>query len=236
MGARRAPTEGGQSEVNASTSVVAAAPSTYAVPISRDERDHELRAALFGIEASAVGLCDFRDEATAHQIDSLARGLAAEARRVRALVEGRVDNPTTFDLADAIAPVLACARASGLEIVSMLPGGIVVHGGPDRTAQVVVALLDNARQHAPGSPVDVRATARGDVAELYVQDRGPGIGARVPERVFGRGVRGDESSGSGLGLFIARRVMAGQGGSIDVHPRPGGGASFVLRFRRFTGR
>ncbi len=222
--------------MNPSTSVIAADTSMHSVPTSRDERDHELRSALFAIEASAVGLFEHRDRIDSRQAEELARCLAAEARRVRALVEGRTEDPTTFDLSDAIAPVLACARASGLEIVSMLPGGIIVHGGPDRTAQVVVALLDNARRHAPGSPVEVRAIAYGDVAELYVEDRGPGIGDRAPERIFGRGVRGDDSSGSGLGLFIARRVMNAQGGSIGVDRRPGGGASFVLRFRRVHSR
>ena len=133
--------------------------------------------------------------------------------------------------------MLACARASGLEVVSSLPRGIVVQGRPDSTAQVVVALLDNARQHAPGSPVEVRAESRCDVATVFVEDRGPGIPARsAPERIFGRGVRGSDSGGSGLGLYIARRVMAEQGGSIDVSARPGGGTSFVLRFRRVLAR
>jgi signal transduction histidine kinase len=43
-------------------------------------------------------------------------------------------------------------------------------------------------------------------------------------------VRGDDSTGSGLGLCVARRLMAEQGGTIEVHSRPGGGASFVLSF------
>lgn len=219
-----------------SSTLVAADFSTDSVPTTPAERDHELRSALFAIEASAVGLCEHRDQIGRRQVDELARGLASEARRLRALVEGRVGETTVFDLGDAVAPVIACARAAGDDIISSLPSGLIVRGGPDRTAQVVVALLDNARRHAPGSPVEVRAIGRCDVAELYVEDRGPGIAGRVPERVFGRGVRGDASTGSGLGLFIARRVMAAQGGSIGVESRPGGGASFVLRFQRVLPR
>jgi signal transduction histidine kinase len=170
------------------------------------------------------------------QVDELMEGLLAEIRRVKALVDGHVGAPTRFDLGDAIAPVLACARPAGLQVVSSLPRGIMVQGRPDSTAQVVVALLDNARQHAPGSPVEVRAESHCDVATVFVEDRGPGIPRSAPERIFGRGVRGSASGGSGLGLYIARRVMAEQGGSIGVTARPGGGTSFVLRFRRVLDR
>jgi signal transduction histidine kinase len=200
------------------------------------ERNHELRAALFGIEASAAGLSRHRERLTSVQVDELVEGLVAEIRRVKALVDGQVGAPTRFDLGDAIAPVLACARGAGLQVVSSLPRGIMVQGRPDSTAQVVVALLDNARQHAPGSPVEVRAESRCEVATVFVEDRGQGIPGSAPERIFGRGVRGSDSGGSGLGLYIARRVMAEQGGSIGVSARPGGGTSFVLRFRRVLDR
>jgi signal transduction histidine kinase len=200
------------------------------------ERNHELRAALFGIEASAAGLSEHRDRLTSVQVDELVEGLVAEIRRVKGLVDGHVAPPTSFDLGDAIAPVLACARGAGLQVVASLPRGIMVQGRPDSTAQVMVALLDNARHHAPGSPIEVRAESRCDVATVFVEDRGKGIPSPVPERIFGRGVKGTDSGGSGLGLYIARRVMVEQGGSIGVSARPGGGASFVLRFRRVVDR
>jgi signal transduction histidine kinase len=202
------------------------------VPGGRDERDHELRAALFGIEASAQGLSRHRELLTVPQFDELAEGLVAEVRRLRGLVDGRISAPSTFDLAAAIRPVIACARASGLPVCSSVPDGLRVEGRSDSTAQVVLALLDNARQHAASSPVELRLTVLGDTAALRVEDRGKGIGAIPPERVFERGVRGDDSPGSGLGLYIARKLMAEQGGTIGVRSRHGGGASFVLRFRR----
>ena len=52
-----------------------------------------------------------------------------------------------------------------------------------------------------------------------------------PRHHVERGVGGDASRGSGLGLVIARRVMEDQGGTITARCRPGGGASFVLYFR-----
>jgi len=194
------------------------------------ERDHELRAALYGIEAVARGLCHHRDELASGQVDELMNGLVAEIRRVRGLVAGRVGAPRTFDLRAAILPVIACAQASGDDVRCTVPSGVDVVGRRNCTAQVLLALLENARKHAPASSVELRVVERGDAVELYVEDRGPGIPESLRGQVFERGVHGANSTGSGLGLCVARRLMAEQGGTIDVRPRSGGGTSFVVRF------
>jgi signal transduction histidine kinase len=200
----------------------------------RAERDHEVRAALFAIEVAAAGLSRHRDHMTSRQVDELMDGLVAETGRVRALLygAGAGASPTTFDLGDAIAPVLVCARASGLDVRSSVPGGIRVHGISHSTAQVLVALLDNVRQHAASSPVQLCVELYDDVVALSVVDRGPGIDPALCDRLFERGVRGGESAGSGLGLNIARRLMQEQQGTIDVRTGPGAGAEFVLEFSR----
>ena len=95
-----------------------------------------------------------------------------------------------------------------------------------------MALLDNARQHAASSPVELRLELHDDTVTLSVADRGPGIDPAVCDRMFERGVRGGESAGSGLGLYVARRLMEEQRGTIDVRTGPGAGAEFVLEFRR----
>ena len=88
----------------------------------------------------------------------------------------------------------------------------------------------------PDPPLKCGPTRARDAATVFVEDRGPGIPGSAPERIFEAGRAGHDSGGSGLGLYIARRVMAEQGGSIDVSARPGGGTSFVLRFRRVLAR
>jgi two-component system, OmpR family, sensor kinase len=193
------------------------------------ELRHEARAVLFGIEAAASGLTHHRLLA-AEQIDELSQGLVAEVRRLLALLDGRSSGATCFDLYEAITPVLTCARADGLDVRSNVPPGIEVAGSPDGTAQVLVALLTNAQRHAPGSPVEVRAARTLEGVVLYVEDRGPGVPASLQERVFERHMRAVGSDGSGLGLFIARRLMEAQNGTIAVRPREGGGSSFVLGF------
>jgi signal transduction histidine kinase len=205
---------------------------TTVVPARLAERDHELRAALFGIEATALGLSQHREHMASPQVDELVAGLVAEIRRVRILFEGPAVTASTFDLGDAIRPVVACARASGLDVTFFLPPGVEVEGGRESAAQVLVALLDNVRQHAPWSPVEIRIAVLDDLVDVFIEDRGPGIPAPVRGRLFERGVTGGESPGSGLGLHIAHRLMTDQGGSISMRPRRGGGTTFVLRFRR----
>ena len=204
--------------------------NTLVLDTAPRERDHELRAALYGMEALARGLCEHRDQLPSAQVDELLKGLVAEIRRVRALVAGRVGRPRTFDLADAIGPVVSCARASGLDVRCLVPPGVDVMGRRNCTAQVVLTLLDNARKHAPGSAVTLRVAEVDGAVALFVEDRGPGIPAAQRERIFERGVRGDDSAGCGLGLCVAKRLMAEQGGTIECRSRRGGGASFVLRF------
>ena len=197
----------------------------------RAERDHELRAALCGIESAALSLSWHHDRLTTAQLFELTHAVAAEARRLRASLDEEVERPQPFDLAEAIRPVIMCARSLGVEVRAAVPEGVEVIGRRHDTAQVVFALLDNARKHAAPSPVDIRATVRGGVATLFIEDCGNGIPGALCERVFERGVVGEKTGGSGLGLFIARRLMTEQGGSLSVRSRPCGGASFRAALR-----
>ena len=199
----------------------------------QQEGEQKLRAALVGIEASAERL-RHRELLTAHQLDELTRGLAHQARRLRMLLEGRAAAARTFDLDEVLGPVVASAQASGMDVRCSVPRGIAVVGNGDRTAQVVVGLLDNARKHAPASPIEVRARELCGKVALYVEDRRGGNTDSLRDELFERDVCGDGSVGSGLGLDVARRIMEQQGGALSVRSRPGGGSTFVLHLRRVS--
>jgi signal transduction histidine kinase len=95
--------------------------------------------------------------------------------------------------------------------------------------EILQNLLDNARRYAPGSSIDVRAARADAWVVLRVDDRGPGIPRDEHERVFERGYcSGARRDGSGLGLYVAARLLRDQGGHLRVEDRAGGGASFVL--------
>jgi signal transduction histidine kinase len=192
------------------------------------EREHELRASLCGIEAVAVAMNDLRDRLRSEDVDQLALAIASEARRLRLMLVPQAKQRADFDLAEAIRPAIIMTCSLGVVVCDAVPAGMWVHGCRDDVAQVVFALLDNARVHAASSAVDVRATDRGGITTLYIEDRGPGMKGISGKATFMRGRRGAQSPGSGLGLHIARRLMVDQGGSLTVNPRLGGGASFML--------
>jgi len=192
------------------------------------ERDHELRASLCGIEAVASALSEQRDRLSCDDVDQLILTIASEARRLRLMLAPRAEPCTAFDLAEAIRPAMLMARSSGVVVRDAVPSGIWVDGRRDDVAQVVLGLLTNARLHAPSSPVELRVTSGGGITTLYVEDRGPGITGIGEQAMFNRGRRGPQSSGSGLGLSIARRLMVEQAGSLTAKQRRGGGTSVAL--------
>ena len=104
---------------------------------------------------------------------------------------------------------------------------------PRLTAAAVAHLLENAAQYAPaGSTIDVMASSSPDELSVSVRDHGAGIsGADLPH-IFDRFFRGAASkgrtSGTGMGLWIARRLLAVQGGRVWAENLPDGGARFTL--------
>jgi signal transduction histidine kinase len=100
---------------------------------------------------------------------------------------------------------------------------------PDRTAQIIRILLDNALTHTPrGTKVTVTAVRAKDAAQLVVGDEGRGIERRALDRVFDRFYTGDSPGGSGLGLAIAQELAERMGGRIDAVSERGFTA-FTLR-------
>lgn len=95
--------------------------------------------------------------------------------------------------------------------------------------QLLINLLANARRHAPGSPVELRAWLETGTLELAVSDRGPGIPEGYQERVFERFFRmPGRDGGVGLGLAICEAIAKTHGGRIWVEPSSEEGATFRI--------
>jgi signal transduction histidine kinase len=112
----------------------------------------------------------------------------------------------------------------------------VVSADPERLGQVLANLLDNALRHTPaGGHVKVAATRAGSAVTLTVTDDGEGIPTEQIGSVFDRFHRVDaartstDGSGSGLGLTIARAIIADHGGTLTASSAgPGSGATFTV--------
>jgi signal transduction histidine kinase len=143
------------------------------------------------------------------------------------------------DAAALARDALAAARVAhpGRELVLVAREPLPVLADPEAVLQILGNLLDNAAKYAPvPGPVRLEATRYGPLAVLAVEDTGPGVPWADRERVFERFTQLDSGAtrragGVGLGLYIARRLAADQGGELlatDPTP-PASGARFELR-------
>jgi signal transduction histidine kinase len=196
----------------------------------QEERAHDARSVLAALQGAALAIEDGHDEFDRHT-RAMARALAREARRLQHLMEAGPQEPVApIFVARLLEPVAGCRRSAGVDLVVEVPDDLVALGRGHDTARVVANLLDNARRHAPGSAIRLRAGMELGNVVVRVEDRGPGVAPSEWEAIFERGRKGSNGSmdGSGLGLYASRRLMRQQGGDLWVEGRPGGGASFVL--------
>jgi len=106
---------------------------------------------------------------------------------------------------------------------------------PDRLAQVLTNLLDNALRHTPaGGRVDLSADRHGSTVVLRVADDGAGIDAKHLPHLFDRFYRVDTArdrahGGSGIGLAVVAAIVRAHGGKVTAtSPGPGRGATFTV--------
>jgi len=110
---------------------------------------------------------------------------------------------------------------------------VEVQVDPTRIAQVIENLLSNARKYAPGSKVKITLNKEKDHALISVRDFGPGIDPNHLNHIFDRFYRVPNKTssvrGTGLGLFICRRIIDAHNGEIFAESTPGEGSSFHVR-------
>ncbi len=205
---------------------------------------HELRTPLTTIQGYMEGLIDGvlepSEEVYASVADEAARlqRVAADLSVLSRIEEGAIRFEfEKVDLAAAAEKVANYLRqqyvdqtvALDVENDSPLP----VSGDPDRLAQVFTNLIGNALSHTPsGGRVVVTSQQVGDVARVTVTDNGHGISPDDLARVFDRFYRAGQdphSTGTGIGLTIARSIVRSHGGDITAHSDGlGKGATFVV--------
>jgi two-component system, OmpR family, sensor kinase len=106
--------------------------------------------------------------------------------------------------------------------VQLAPEEIEATCDPDRVAQIVRILLDNALTHTPqGTRIEVSAGRENGQVTLAVQDHGLGIKRTMLPRIFEPFYTSDDAQGSGLGLAIARELAERMDGHLAVESVPG---------------
>jgi signal transduction histidine kinase len=201
---------------------------------------HDLRGPLHAIGLAVEALRDEVPAGSQRFLGAIERASARAERLISDLLEASAIENGAFELArhpvDAAAIVKQAtadhellARESGGAISARVPsdGGVVVDADRDRVLQVLGNLIGNALKHARGAPIEISVERRAGDARIAVRDRGPGITEAELPHVFDRYWRGRaKKGGAGLGLAIAKGIVAAHGGEICVDSAAGAGAEF----------
>ena len=193
------------------------------------ERLHEMNTTIAGI-ATATQLMHDGSAIAGERRSKLERMVEAEIARLAGMIGPGKSLIGPVNLDDALEPVVMAQRVLGRS-VDWTPSGHQVVGRREDISEIVTTLLENAAQHAPGSPVWIGARDVGTAVELTVSDVGPGIPPDATSRLFRWGERGPSSNGQGIGLCVARRLAEGLGGTLTVVPTNGCGATFAVRLQ-----
>jgi len=205
---------------------------------------HELRSPLTSVKGFTATLLAKWERFDDAQKRLMLQTVNADADRVTRLISelldvsridaGRLElRKQVVDLAAAVRRAVAGNVAGGepvdrfvVEVGAGLPEMWV---DPDKLAQVLGNLLENALRHGAGTvTVTVEPDDAAPGAVLTVSDEGAGVPDAVASRVFTRFWRGSRHGGTGLGLYVVKGLVEAHGGRIEVGPAPGGGARFRL--------
>lgn len=205
------------------------------------DASHQLRTPL---TALSLRLENLEEEGSEFQIEDL-QGARTEVRRLARLVDGlltlaRAEDATAPTVDIDVAAVLA-GRHDAWEAVASERGVLLdvareapdVRSVPGRLEQVLDNLLSNALDAAPaGTAVTVTARRAGAAVRLEIGDAGPGMTPEQRARAFDRFWRAEPSrrdrGGFGLGLAIVGRLVAADGGTVELTDAPQGGLAVVL--------
>jgi signal transduction histidine kinase/HAMP domain-containing protein len=208
---------------------------------------HELRTPLTLIHGFAE-LLVLRDMPVERQRSSAVEILDASRRLARLIDDllsvsrmesGRlVLDPRPLDLAAVVERILSPFRAMAARhtLRTKLPGVLpVVWGDPDKVEQILTNLVGNAIKYSPGGgEVLVAVEHDGDTVQVSVRDQGIGMSPRDMGQLFEKFYRVDReevrrAGGTGLGLYITKRLVEMHGGRLWAESWPGVGSVF-----RFT--
>ncbi|HEX4736769.1 MAG TPA: HAMP domain-containing sensor histidine kinase [Allosphingosinicella sp.] len=212
--------------------------------------DEALRAPLARIIADAETIGASAEGPIRGDYAGYAGDIATAGRHLLSLVDDLVDlqaieRPDFRPEGDEIDLADVARRAAGLLSVRAADKGVridapaatdalLVAGEFKRALQVVMNLLTNAIRHSPdGGQVWVRTDREGDLGALIVADQGRGIAPDDQARIFEKFERLDpaDGAGTGLGLYIARRLARAMGGDLSVDSAPGQGARFTFTLK-----
>ena len=170
--------------------------------------------------------------------------------------DGRIASyPVVIEMGEILSQIVEASRFKAqekqLELKFQLSAAKDVAGGPvvkplyyafadpDRLGEVIQNIIDNAIKYTPKGSVAVRLTGDASVVQIQVTDTGMGIPSEDIPHLFQKFYRVDNSStrtigGTGLGLFISKKIIELYNGRIWVESQLGKGSTFYINLPRLT--
>jgi signal transduction histidine kinase len=196
---------------------------------------HEMRNPLTPIQLAVAQLSRSATGAQAEAIEVLTaeagrlEQLAREFTEFGRLPEGPAAPVDLVELLEELArTTLPPGMAARLDLDRATPT-LLGHYDPLRRA--FSNILRNAVEACEGKgQLDISVAPENGGARVTVRDHGPGVSPEDVARIFEPYYTG-KAGGTGLGLALVRQTVELHGGTIEVEPTPGGGATFVVRLR-----
>ncbi|MEJ8816077.1 HAMP domain-containing sensor histidine kinase [Variovorax ureilyticus] len=200
---------------------------------------HTATLAFTALESGRVPLGGATGAVLKRSLTSLAALLSLSLSQVRGTAEGPQEAP--FSVASLLAEArdVASLAASSRNCTLLVPdvdATLGISGNRERLLAALVNLLQNAIKftHAH-TEVTLSAHAEGDYVLIDVMDHCGGLPPGATARIFQPFVQvGENKSGLGLGLSIARRSVETEGGVLTVRDLPGTGCVFTIKLPRKT--
>jgi signal transduction histidine kinase len=203
---------------------------------------HELRTPITilrgGLRTLTKRGTSITEEALATTIDAMTRNVARLERLIEDLlfVSAISDGQHTMWIVESDLGSIVDDMASDRVVIDRPLGTLIVPFDIAHVRRVIAHLVDNACKHSE-DVVTVEVIPRDSEIEVAVIDHGPGIFSGDLPRLFTRFQQLDGSStratgGTGLGLYIARRIVEAHGGRIWASSRLGHGARFAFTLPR----
>lgn len=212
---------------------------------------HELRTPLTSIRGFAEAITDCAVDDTRRA----AAVIASESRRLERLVGDLLElakldarrfslDITDVDVAEVVRDTaegfLPAAEEGGVALAIDLPDtAMTARADPDRLAQVVANLVENALKFAASRITVAVSTTTTDKVTVVVDDDGAGIPTadlpRVFDRLYQPGRPPARHIGSGLGLAIVKELVVAMDGSVRAAAAPDGGSRMEVSLRRSGG-
>lgn len=205
---------------------------------------HELRSPLTSVKGFSATLVDkwdrFTDEqrreliGTIHQDAERMGRIVSEVLDIARLEAGRLELfRTEVDLGELIRTTAdTVSSVYGEDRIDVdVQEGLTISADGERLGHVVRNLIENAVRFSEEGPIEVRAHRQGPQVVIEVSDEGVGIEPdRLPSVFDGPGPTGQMATprGTGLGLYLSKRLVDAHGGTISVSSEVDRGSTFTV--------